>query len=388
MTTPPPRRDGGGSLLRDRVLLRRVVVSTKPYRARILALLLLVLLGTVLALGQPLLLRLVIDDLGAGRGFGATVLPLVLIGVAGLAGVAATFAAARVADAIGHGVTSDLQRRLFDRLIGLPMPFYTTVRSGTLVSRITNDVYACEPLFTSVLASALSSSVTLLGVGVVLVAVDPRLALVLLLVPLVLWPVRRSEARINTVIRSSFRHNADLSAHVESVLNRDGVLLARQSGALDVERRRFGVLAGEVRRTALRLASWRAGIGAAYETVFTATTTALLAGGALLVTRGDVSVGTLVLFLLYLRQIQGPVSTLVGLRYPAIRAGAAFGRVFDVLDSAVLPVPERGSRPRAVAEDGVVLRFRDVSFEHVPADEVSIPACPAPRRCPVPACSA
>ncbi|WP_157756721.1 ABC transporter transmembrane domain-containing protein [Plantactinospora sp. KBS50] len=398
------------SILRNPVLLRRIVASTRPYRGRILVLLTFVLLAALLSLSQPLLLRGVIDKLAAGAGFEAVAWPLALIGVTGLLGVGAGFAASRIADRIGHSVTRDLQRRLFDHLVGLPLPFYTTVRPGMLVSRLTNDVYAVEPLFTSVIASALASSVTLVVAGVVLVVVDPRLAVVLLIVPLVLWPVRLAESKINTVIRWSFRHNAELSSHVESVLNRDGVLLARQAGALEAERTRFAQLADKVREVALRLASWRAAVGSSYDLVFTITTTALLAGGALLVTGGDVSLGTLFLFLLYLRQIQAPVSTLIGLRYPAFRAGAAFTRVFDVLDSPLRPLADPA--PPAAAPDAapssssdgtadassddaadtgvgpVVLRMREVGFDHVPADDVSIPGLSHEKTVSGPGCSA
>nr|MDT0658190.1 ABC transporter ATP-binding protein [Micromonospora sp. DSM 115978] len=382
------------SILRNPVLLRRIVASSRPYRGRILLLLLFVLLGTVLPLSQPLLLREVIDELTVGEGFDAVLWPLVLIGVTGLLGVGAGFVASRIADAIGHSVTRDLQRRLFDHLVNMPLPFYTTVRPGTLVSRLTNDVYAVEPLFTSVIASALSSSVALVVAAVVLIVVDPRLAVVLLIVPLVLWPVRLAESKINTVIRWSFKHNAELSSHVESVVNRDGVLLARQSGAIDAERTRFGELAAKVRETALRLASWRAAVGSSYDLVFTVTTTALLVGGALLVTGGDISLGTLILFLLYLRQIQVPVSTLIGLRYPSFRAGAAFTRVYDVLDSPLRPItdpaptpddtattggtdpgPVTGAGPDPAGDAGsrpVVLCMRDVSFDHVPTADMSI----------------
>ncbi|MFY1638107.1 ABC transporter ATP-binding protein [Solwaraspora sp. WMMB335] len=397
----PAQRSSSPSLLRNRTLLRRIAVSARPYRGRIVVLLAFVLLGTVLPLSQPVLLREVIDELTVGAGFRAVLWPLVLIGVTGLFGVGAGFAASRVADAIGHSVTRDLQRRLFDHLVGMPMPFYTTVRPGTLVSRLTNDVYAVEPLFTSVIATALSSSVTLVIAGVVLIVIDPRLAVVLLIVPLVLWPVRLAESKINTVIRWSFRHNAELSSHVEAVLNRDGVLLARQSGALEAERSRFGELAANVRDTALRLASWRAAVGSSYELVFTVATTALLVGGALLVTGGDITLGTLILFLLYLRQIQAPVSTLIGLRYPAFRAGAAFTRVFDVLDSPLRPIADppppavagtagdagaSGAASSGAASSGgpdagaagvgagrrPVLQMCGVGFDHVPAAEVSI----------------
>lgn len=374
-----PRSSDSPSILRNPLLLKRIFVSTRPYRGRIVALLALVLLGTVLPLSQPVLLRKVIDELAAGRGFDAVLWPLVAIGVTGLLGVAATFAASRASDAIGHSVTRDLQRRLFDHLVAMPMPFYTTVRQGMLVSRLTNDVYAVEPLFTTVIANALSSTVTLLVAAVVLIVIEPWLALVLLLVPLVLWPVRAVESRINTVIRYSFKHNAELSSHVESVLNRDGVLLARQSGALDAERERFGELAGKVRDTSLRLASWRSAVGSSFDTVFAVTTTALLVVGALLVTDGDMSLGTLVLFLLYLRQVQTPVSTLVGLRYPAFRAGAAFTRVYDVLDSTLRPIEEHPAttapREAPAAADGgrpEVLRLAGVGFDHVPVAEVSI----------------
>jgi ATP-binding cassette, subfamily B, bacterial len=373
VSTVPRQRNTSRSIPRDRKLPKRVVAAARPYRGRIVLLLGIVLVSAVLPLIQPLLLRTLIDDLAAGRGMTTLVVPLVVIGLLGIGAVAAEFVASRTADAIGHNVTKDLQRRLFDHLSGLPMSFYTTVRSGTLVSRLTNDVYAVEPLFTTVIASALASAVTLVAAGIVLVVVDIRLAVVLVIVPLVLWPVRKAESKINTVIRSSFRHNSELSSHVESVLHRDGVLLARQSGALETERTRFGELAGKVRDTALRLAAWRAAVGASYDLVFMLTTTALLTGGAILVTGGDISLGTLILFLLYLRQIQAPVSTLIGLRYPSMRAGAAFTRVFDVLESEVRPVPDPVVKDREPAGDGRVLAFENVSFDHVPAGEAGIP---------------
>lgn len=373
------RRGDHVPLLRNRPLLRRIARAARPHRTRLAVLAGLVTLSTVLPLAQPLLLRSVIDGLGRQQAFSSLAVPLAAIGVCGALAVFFGFLAARQADRTGHQVVADLQRGLFDHLSRMPLPFYSTLRPGTLASRLTNDVYATEPLFTTVLVNALANGVTLVAAVTVLAVVDPRLVLILLLIPLVLLPVRRSEARINAVLGASFRQNAQLTAQAESLLNREGVLLARQSGRMEHETERFGGLAETVRATSVRLGKWRALVESGYGAVFAVVYAGLLISGAWAVSTGRATLGTLVLFLMYLRQIQGPVTSLVGLRYPAMRAGAAFSRVFDVLDSELRPdepgpaplLPVRGDRP-ADAE-APVLAMDDVWFRHEPTERISIP---------------
>ncbi|MFF8500169.1 ABC transporter ATP-binding protein [Streptomyces anulatus] len=371
--TERPSRDSHPSLLSNRPLLRRVASAVRPFRGRVAGLAVVMTAAAAFPLMQPLLLRTVVDGLAAGHGFSSFVGVLVLIGLFGVLAVVMDFIGARVAGNLGHRIVEDLQGRLFDHLVRLPLPFYATVRPGTVASRLTNDVYATEPLFTTVLVNAFAHTVGLVGAVAVLAVVDIRLTLVLLLVPLVMIPVRKAESRINAVLGASFRQNAELTSRAETTLTRDGVLLARQSGRLAHETAGFNALATDVRATSVRLASWRAAVGAGYGGVFAVAYIVLLVGGAWLVADGRMTIGTLVLFLLYLRQIQGPVTSLVGLRYPAMRAGAAFTRVFDVLDSRLRPEVTPGGPEAPEGTDAASLVFEGVTYTHPAVDDISIP---------------
>lgn len=360
-------------LLRNRPLLRRIGQVARPYRRTLGLLAVVVTLATTLPLAVPLILRRVIDDLAAGRSFDTLRWPLAIIAICVVAAVLFDFLSTRLANDVGHQVINDLQCKLYDHLSRMPIAFYATVRQGTVASRLTNDVYATEPLFTSVLVTALANTLTLLTAAIVLAVVDIRLTLVLLLIPLVLYPVRKSEARINAVLGASFRYNAELTAHVESTLHRDSIILARQAGRSTAERRRFATLATTVRDNSIALSVWRASVGAGYGIVFAITYAAMLIFGVWSASSGAASIGTVVLFLLYLRQIQTPVTALIGLRYPSMRAGAAFGRVFDVVESDLRPEPEPFDRDRPARSSAPVLVFEQVGFRHEPADRVSIP---------------
>lgn len=357
-------------LLRNRPLLRRIALYGGRHRGRLLGLCVLTSAAAILLLLQPLLLRHIIDELIADADVAALYLPVVLVMIAGLLGVGCTLLADRLAASTAFRIIGELQTALFEHLSRLPFGFFTTVQPGAIVSRLTNDVYAVEPLFTTVLSKAVADTVTLVGAGVVLALIDIRLAFLLLLVPVAIYPIRYIESRINALLFQSFTLNSELSTQAESVLNRDAMLLARQAGGVQAEARRFNQLVREVREMAVRLAAWRAGVSATYGAAFVLTTSAMLGVGAWAVTAGDISIGTLVLFLLYFRQIQSPLMELIGLRYPAIRAGAAFQRVFDVLDSDLRPVAASRA-PRVVHH--VPLAFDGVSYRYPDVSEVSIP---------------
>jgi ATP-binding cassette, subfamily B, bacterial len=80
-----------------------------------------------------------------------------------------------------------------------------------------------------------------------------------------------------------------------------------------------------------------------------------------------------VLFALYVRQLQAPFSSVVGLRYPAIRAGIAFTRVYDVLEAEVAADERGSSSTEPLVGRPAVLRLEGVSYSYPATDEVSIP---------------
>ena len=316
-------------------LWRAVAKMARPYRGRMVLLGLLITGGTLLPLVQPLLYRTAIDYLVARRPIEEIALLAVAAGVVAVTGILLTYAYTVSAGALGRHIIADLQLQLYDRLAAMPLEFFTTLKGGAAGARVTTDVYATEPMFTRVLVALVANVLTVLAAIVILFTVDPRLTLLLAVVPFIFWPVRKTEERINSLIRAQNGLNTQLVTTVEAVLSSPGMTLARQSGQLPRETARFHRGVEDLRRRATTLVELYTRINSGFNLLFGVVTSVVFLVGAWMTSTGELSLGTLVLFLLYIRQIQAPIATLGGLRYEMLRAARAFDRVFEVLNADV-----------------------------------------------------
>jgi ATP-binding cassette subfamily B protein len=107
-----------------------------------------------------------------------------------------------------------------------------------------------------------------------------------------------------------------------------------------------------MRARAITLAELYTRINSGFNLLFAVIMSVVFLAGVWLTSTGELTLGTLVLFLLYIRQIQVPVATLGGLRYEMLRAARAFDRVFEVLHSDV-PVHTRSSNDGSTSQEKV-----------------------------------
>jgi ATP-binding cassette subfamily B protein len=334
-------------------------------------------IAALLPMGQVLLLRQIIDGLTDGEPAAHLVLLLVASLIVGLAGIWAMFLAQRLGGIIGYGAIGNLQIRMFKVLSRMPIPFFTTVRSGALVSRINNDVNGTEVVFTSIIPTLVSSTVTIIAAVVVIGVVDVRMLGLLVFVPLCLLFVRSAEQRINRLIKLSFNISRDMSSSIEKVLSKDGIVLVRTSGRSEDEQAAFAHLAREASRTSISTSTWTASTNVGYGTAFTIMSSGALAISVWLARTGGLQVGTLILVVLYMQQLQAPVQALLSTRYPKLRSRIVFERVKAVLDadSAADDRPSESAPIDALARPHFtpVLELRHVSYSYPAVDRYAIP---------------
>ena len=387
------RRQESGNPLR-RVFgnqrLRRAMASVaRPYRGRIAFLGLLVTLGALLPLLPPLLYRSVIDRLIGDSSFSDVLILAVGAGAVTVLGVTFTHLYTVQSSHLGRRIISDLQNRMYGRLAAKPIEFFTTVKAGAIGTRITADAYAAEPLFTKVIVGLVANVMALSGAVLILALVDIRLVFVLALIPLLFVPLSATEARIRMLIRRQNGLNTELVTSSEALMNVPGMTLARQAGRLDAEVGRFAGSVEDLRDVASRLTASFIRADTIFSFTFGVVTSVVFAIGAWLVTDGRASIGTLVLFLLYIRQVQIPLNALTGLRYDALRAAQAFDRVFEVLGSG--PGAEDGASPDSTvtqpapslqAAPGRGLAFDDVRYRYQSIGDLAITSLmnPAPAQ--------
>ena len=98
--------------------------------------------------------------------------------VSALALWAATYAQTYLVGWVGQRALQDLRERIYTHLQAMSIGFYTRNRPGVLISRMTNDVQALDTLVTDGIVTLFSSTLTLIGVVVILLALDAQLALI------------------------------------------------------------------------------------------------------------------------------------------------------------------------------------------------------------------
>ena len=91
---------------------------------------------------------------------------------------AATYAQTYLVGWVGQRALQDLRERIYTHLQSMSLGFYTRNRPGVLISRMTNDVQALDTLVTDGIVTMVSSVLTLVGVIVILLAIDAQLALI------------------------------------------------------------------------------------------------------------------------------------------------------------------------------------------------------------------
>jgi ATP-binding cassette, subfamily B, bacterial len=352
----------------SRQLLWRVATYARPHKSPITLMLGAILLGSLLDLLPPLLLRDLIDNaLPQGDRPGdiqrLNFLALGMIALPLLSGLIGVFQRSRAAR-VGEGIIYDLRRSLYDHMQRMGLRFFTNTKSGELVARLNNDVVGAQRAVTGTLVSIITNIVMLTMTLAIMITLEWRLTLLaILILPLFILPARRIGRVLRLLTRRQMEANSQMNAMMGETLNVSGALLVKLFGRRHDEVGRFSDRAVEVRDIGIR----QAVIGRWFFlgiSLASAIGTALVfwVGGYLAIS-GRFSTGTLVAFAAYLAQLYGPLSALVNARVELATSLVSFERVFEVLD---LPAELR-ERPDAVdlAEVRGRVEFHDVSFSYL-----------------------
>jgi ATP-binding cassette subfamily B protein len=376
---------GLAALLRERS--RRLLAELlRPHRRAVTATISLIVVESLAALAGPWLVGLAIDN----------GLPPLLHAhdAAPLLGIAAAFAVAVAVQAVttrmfvtmtgrvGQKVVLELRSRLFAHCQALDVAFHESYTSGRVISRQTSDMDSISDLFEEGLDSLIAATLTLLLVGTGMLLLDWQLGLVVLagFIPLT-WMTawfRRESARAYRRTREA------IALVIVQFVETFGGIRAVQ--AFRREPRNSAIFSGlgqdyaESSRHASRL---YAVYGPSISLVGNITTGVVLGYGGLLVIDGDIKVGVLTTFLLYLLRFFDPLQDVSQFYNTFQSAASGLEKISGVLDQEP-SVPEPAS-PALLPARGVEasagrrVRFEDVTFGYrdnlvLPGLELDIPA--------------
>lgn len=355
----------------SRRTLKRVVRFAGPHKKLIGGFLVFVVLDAALVVVTPLLVKYLLDEGIVGRnGAVVTAVAFAMVGVAlidAVLGVASGYLSAR----IGENLIFDLRTQVFGHVQRMSLAFFTRTQTGALVSRLNNDVIGAQRAFTSTLSSTVANTISVLVVGVAMMALSWQITLACLaLFPLLLVASRWVGTQLSGLTRQQMDGNADLGSLMTERFNVAGALLLKLFGRRDDEDARYAEKAGVVRDLGVRI-SLVTRVFAAIMLLIPALATALVWGiGGHLVIDSTLTIGTLTALATLLLRLLGPLQGLSNVRVDVMTALVSFDRVFEVLDlpSTVQEKPDAVVLPRTAA----TLEFDQVTFSYPKADEVSL----------------
>jgi ATP-binding cassette subfamily B protein len=354
---------------------RRIAALFRPYRGRLAAVLALILLGALLTMVTPFLLREVLDV--AIPEHDTTLLAWLVAGMIAIAIAtgALTVVQTYVSTVIGQRVMHDLRTAVYRHLQRMSLAFFTRTRTGEVQSRIANDIGGVQQVVTETATSVVSNSTLVLATVAAMFLLDWRLAAFSLVVlPLFVWITRQVGDERKKITTRRQRRMADMSALVVESLSVSGVLLGKTMGRTAELAERFEAESERVAQFEVqsRMAGrWRMSAVHTSMAIMPALVY-LFAGLAIAGGSTQITIGTVVAFTTLQARIMHPIGSLLNVRVDVRASRALFERIFEYLDLP-LDVTERSGAHRLDrrAVRGEV-RFEAVEFRYAPDAEPTL----------------
>jgi subfamily B ATP-binding cassette protein MsbA len=341
--------------------LRELMRFVRPYWRRMLLAGLDSGIGSSLSLAVPYAIRLLVDTIFVQhQGALLNQLALALLAAFVLQAVL-VYAQAYLLTYVGQRVTADLRKGVYDRVVGLPLRFFSDRRVGELVSRVTNDITVLQTALTETPLNLLRQTFTLVGGLALMVAMNWRLTLIVAVVlPMIVAAASLFGQRLQRLSTTVQDRLADATAVLEETLA--GVRVVKSFVQEDTERLRYAryVEAGfgtSMQRTRLR---------AAFVSLLTLLSSMVILGllwfGGQQVISGAMTPGQLVAFLIYMVLVSGPIAELAA-TYSQVREALGAGkRIVELLHAEAEPLDDPQAEPLPRINGRV--QFIDVCFSY------------------------
>jgi ATP-binding cassette, subfamily B, bacterial len=312
--------------------LRWMAGLLRPYRGRVALTVIAILTATGAGLAPPYLAGQAIDaGIVTGDTGALTAIVIAFLAVAAVFALA-TYAQTYLVGWVGTRALQDLREHVFAHLQSMSIGFFTRRSPGVLISRMTNDIEALNQLLTSGVTTLFSSVLTLLGVVVIMFALDVKLALVTFLTfPLVALASVVFRVASHGAYRETREKIAAVTAYLQETLS--GVRVVRSFG----QEARHGAAMTELneanREANMRTVFLNASYFPAIELLTAAGTAAIILYGGTQAIDHAIQIGTIVAFIGYLQVFFSPIQELSQLYTTYQQGMAALDKIFELLDT-------------------------------------------------------
>lgn len=322
--------------------------------------LLLILLASVCGFPPPLIMRYLVDDAIMGRQTGILVAAILLL--------AAFLAAEKLVRTLQEfyfakfeqRITLDIQQELIDRVLRFPKKFFDDHQIGYLMSRLSEDVDGVRWFFSNTIVYILSNAIRFIGGMCFLFYLEWRLSLmVLILLPGLVWCIRRVSGSLFNLSHKSMEQKAALSGSLQESLSE--ATLIKAYGSEQRTSKRLLMYWKDLFQTSLEQAAVSSLANLVVDSTPGLARLLALATGAFWVISDKWTLGSLLAFQAYLAYVFGPAQILASANLQFQKAIAALGRVSVLFD--IVPEEYMGTGKKVDRLNGDV-EFKNVSFSY------------------------
>ena len=310
--------------------------------------------------------RLVLSAAGPEKLAILKLAALAVLAIAALEAVC-SYTEKSVTTSVGQWVAHDLRRTLYFHIQRLSLSYHDQKRTGDLISRATSDIDAIQSFLTSGLLSTLINSLTLAGMVGVMLYLNWRFTLVALSVaPFLFMVVYTYTRRIRKASREVRKKEGEIVSVIEEVLS--SIRVVKAFAREDYEQRRLEEESLEGVEIAMRARALKAKLSPLVELIVAVGTCLVVWFGARMVLAGNLSAGSLIVFILYLGKMYKPMQELSKMTDTFSKAAVGYERIQEILetDGKVKDRPDARRAPRLRGR----IEFQNVNFSYQPDQPV------------------
>lgn len=335
----------------------RILRYLKPYLSHEIEIIVCMIIGVFISLVDPLIIKVLIDRVLVNKL--THLLNVLVIGLIALLVFRGIFRVISnyLYSFVGQRILFDVRNQLFQHLERLHLSFYTSRKTGEILSRINNDVGALQRLSTTTFISLITDFFTVVGIMIIILYLNWRLTLIsLAILPLFIGVIAFFSKRVRKQSKLVRERVADITSFFQEVFS--GIKLVQTYVREDYEADRLERKGEEMIKTSLKLTLMGSISVALIGFIVALGPIIVLWYGGYSVIRGIMSLGAFVAFYAYIGRLFSPIYRLAQLNVEIQSALASVDRIFEFLDIE----PEIKDRSEAVA---LTETKGEISFENV-----------------------
>lgn len=310
----------------------------KPYRWKIVWTILIGVVKFAIPLLLPLIIKYIIDDIIGAENMSDSAKTSELLWIMG--GAFVIFLILRppveyirqyLAQWVGNNILYDIRERLFDHIQKLSLKYYSQTKTGEIISRVIHDVEQTKNFVLTGLMNVWLDIITILIAIGVMLTMDVGLTIVsIILFPFFGFSIKYFYGRLRRLTRDRSQALAEVQGHLHERVQ--GVPVTRSFALEEYEEGQFDKRNKKFLDRALKHTNWNAKTFAVTNTITDLAPLLVIAYSGYQVINGDMTVGTMTAFVLYMERVYSPLRRLINSSTVLTQSIASIDRVFEFLN--------------------------------------------------------